>query len=592
MAAALAALLPAAATAQGNAYDTYGWAVVGGGCNNGAGSGGSIRVVKQVAPDLLVLGGNFATCYDNMTRSYAIPGTRHIAFFNLTDETYSAVGGGFTLDGVSTTGGIAGVYSIVQNGSDLYVAGNFQAALVNASLTSKVPLTKGIAKWSLDARAWSAVGMAASAAPSKAGPFGGALGYPLSLALNGSDLFAGGSFDRVYTRTGADQPRTASIAKWNASSNQWGGIGYYGHPTFQIYRQFNGAITDIAVTGSLLLLAGGYTAFYLPSPNNVEVTNRGSTNQKTIHSCLGTGGVGGDGALFCQGTAFWNASSRTLGCLGGGCGFATGSTSGVTVVDDVVYWYGQFDSIMGTVCNTGGSFIVSKPTNAGNTAVATFDLGTRQWRAFQAGISAGTGVLVRQSTRSPERLFVALYNAGVNGFWRANTTVYTDSSSNPDSFSRMLITTFNTTTQQYAGLPYYTTTSTGTALITSSTWSDAYELEDGTVYLAGTMGTLTAGGNFIRSTLILTPSPTTTSTTTPTMTKTGSATTTSSRMGTPSSSGSKTGSAPPTTSKTGSAPPTSSQTGTASSSETASGTASSSGTASGTTSSSEVNGST
>src|SRR5258708_38374793 len=138
----------------------------------------------------LYVGGNFT-----MAGGSAV---NHIAKWD--GSAWSALGSGLT-------GGAEGVFALAISGSDLYVGGDFTAGGgVSAN---------NIAKWSVSASAWSPLGSGLSG--------GGLGGLVFTLAVSGTNLYVGGTFDS----TGGSL--AYHIARWNGSAwsseVRWAGDG-------------------------------------------------------------------------------------------------------------------------------------------------------------------------------------------------------------------------------------------------------------------------------------------------------------------------------------------------------------------------------
>lgn len=163
--------------------------------------------------------------------------------FDGTGNVY--VGGTFTTAGGVTVNGIAKwngrtwsalgsgvnghVNAIAISGSDVYAGGSFSfASGVQAS---------SIAKW--NGTAWSAVGIGVT----------GGIGQVRAIAISGTDVYIGGSFESVDNVAG-----TRMVAKWNGST--WAplvqGLRKTPNPT-------GGSVLTLAVSGSDLYAGGTFT---------------------------------------------------------------------------------------------------------------------------------------------------------------------------------------------------------------------------------------------------------------------------------------------------------------------------------------------
>ncbi|MFN8624033.1 MAG: hypothetical protein U0869_25090, partial [Chloroflexota bacterium] len=140
--------------------------------------------------------------------------------------------------GTATTPPIDGrVYTTVRVGDKLYVGGDF----VNAG---GVTGASRIAVWDPAARTWSALGA------------GIANGSVTSIIVDGSTVYASGSFDRVGP---SGQTLAPSFAVWNGSA--WGPVNG---------QDFNGPVWALARVGDKLMMGGGFdNAAHLPSADSI-----------------------------------------------------------------------------------------------------------------------------------------------------------------------------------------------------------------------------------------------------------------------------------------------------------------------------------
>lgn len=193
---------------------------------------------------------------------------------------------------------------LVAPDDSVYITGNF--GYVGVTLQASTAVEK-IAKW--DGSAWSALGGGLTSTASC--PCQGA-----SLALDGTDLYVGGTF------TNAGSVVSAGIAKWNGSawSAVGGGLGLQG--------QSNDApdVTTVYVDSNHLLYVGGNFRKYTPFPLYNLVTWDGTSwadlgdgiqcNYETCVSdiepygtgILVTGGFSFAGPLQANGVAAWDGT--------------------------------------------------------------------------------------------------------------------------------------------------------------------------------------------------------------------------------------------------------------------------------------------
>ncbi|MBI5297812.1 MAG: S-layer homology domain-containing protein [Chloroflexi bacterium] len=207
------------------------WSALG---SNGAGDGAIAGTVASLALSgtNLFVGGTF-------NNAAGIAEADKIAKFNLTTQTWSALGNNGAGVGAFANGSY--IASLVVNGTDLYAGGNFTdvAGIAEADY---------IAKW--DGATWSALGNNGAGV----GAFASG-SYIASLAVNGTDVYAGGIFTDAAGIAAADH-----IAKWNGAS--WSALGASAALTNSVYTlAASGA--DLYVGGSFVNAAGLANADYL-----------------------------------------------------------------------------------------------------------------------------------------------------------------------------------------------------------------------------------------------------------------------------------------------------------------------------------------
>ena len=185
------------------------WSALGGGAQS------DVRALAVSGSDVYV-GGLFSSVYSSGTTTVA--GTSRIAKWD--GSAWSALGGGAAYT----------VYALAVSGSDVYVGGDFTS--VYSSGTTPVDGTLRIAKW--NGSAWSALG-------------GGASSVVLALAVNGSDVYAGGLFSSVFSSDTTPVAGTSRIAKWDGST--WSALG----------GGASGTVLALAVNGSDVYVGGSFT---------------------------------------------------------------------------------------------------------------------------------------------------------------------------------------------------------------------------------------------------------------------------------------------------------------------------------------------
>jgi hypothetical protein len=151
----------------------------------GSGVNGDVDALAVSGTNLYV-GGSFTT---------TISTVNHVARWN--GFSWSALGPGLT----NSTGGIVDVLAV--SGNDLYAGGSF-------TMAGSLPVN-GIARW--DGSAWSALG---------GGVGGGILKFVDAIAFLGSDVYASGLFTKA-TNNGGVVVAATNIARWTGGA--WTNVG-------------------------------------------------------------------------------------------------------------------------------------------------------------------------------------------------------------------------------------------------------------------------------------------------------------------------------------------------------------------------------
>lgn len=142
----------------------------------------------------------------------------------------------FSNYGINGTGSPA-IYAIAVSGTDVYVGGSFTAV-------GKVPASY-IAKWNTLTNTWSGLG---------ASDVNGVNSYVIAIAVSGSDVYVGGTFSAA--NNSANSTVNASmIAKWNGSA--WSALG--SGDNFGV----NSPVYALALDGSNLYVGGSFTSVAL-----------------------------------------------------------------------------------------------------------------------------------------------------------------------------------------------------------------------------------------------------------------------------------------------------------------------------------------
>lgn len=171
------------------------WSAMDTGVNTTAIDSNTGAVVSSPSIDALTVSGNTLYVGGNFVSMATTPiTTNFIAQWNITGNSWSAI------DTISLK---KGVNAIAVNGSGVFAGGVFTKTH-NSALT-----VNAIAKW--DGSAWSGIGSATSTPVVGVG-----VGIIVNaLAVNGTDLYVGGSFTKVANNT---TPTANKIAKWDGTA--------------------------------------------------------------------------------------------------------------------------------------------------------------------------------------------------------------------------------------------------------------------------------------------------------------------------------------------------------------------------------------
>jgi hypothetical protein len=201
---------------------------------NGNGMNGTVYALVVMGSDLFV-GGGFTTSNSGGSGGTPAVTANHIAKFNPTASTWSALGNG-NGNGVNSN-----VYALAVMGSDLYVGGDFTTANYGGGNT---PAAYGLAKFDTIANTWSAKarGVNLQAAYQN---------VVYELAVMGADLYVGGIFT-IANYPGSPQVPANNIAKFNTTAGTWTAL-----------RSINGngvndTVNALAVMGSDLYVGGSF----------------------------------------------------------------------------------------------------------------------------------------------------------------------------------------------------------------------------------------------------------------------------------------------------------------------------------------------
>lgn len=385
-------------------WDGANWSALG---NNGAGNGAipskSTPYIAALALDgsNLFAGGAF---FDLDNGGSVLPQADYIARWNTGTSAWSSLGtaaNGSLVNGYTASQ----VNAIAVMGTAVYVGGFF-SNISNHGIN--IPEADYIVKW--DGTNWSALG-------SNGAGNGSLFNRVQALAVNGTDLYVGGTFINV-NNNGVMLPTADYIAKWDTLSESWSALGSNGAGNGALPS--GSSVAALAFNGSTLVVGGGFT----------NVNNNGTVIPEADYiaqwdganwSALGSNGAGDgalnayvaalavDGATLYAGGNFtnaaalpaadyvarWNGSSwSALGSNGAGDGSLNDGVAAIAAAGSSLYVGGFFTNV-----NNGGTVL--------NTAdlIAEWDTGTGNWSALGSN-GLGDGVFCIACGSSIATVFV------------------------------------------------------------------------------------------------------------------------------------------------------------------------------------------
>jgi hypothetical protein len=316
-------------------WDGRAWQNLSGGLS-GAPSGESPEVdALAVSGTSVYVGGIFTTAHNGAT-AVAV---HDVAAWNTQTSTWSALGAGIAA-GSTCSFCVVRVDAFAVSGTSVFAAGEFGKAGTVAA--------NSIALW--NGSAWSALGKGlyscTACSPVQAGDV-------TSLALSGTTLYAGGTFDHAGTVA------ANNVASWNTGSSAWSALGS------GVVAGFEGGVFALALNGTSLIVGGDFT-------------KAGSVAVNSLAVWSGSAWSALDGAK----------SGVTIGTAASG---AEGQVLALLVSGSTLYVGGNFDHLQpGAVATKGGlaSFNLSTPA----WTVLPMAQATATVNSFAAGPASGTYV--------------------------------------------------------------------------------------------------------------------------------------------------------------------------------------------------------
>ncbi|MBI5034896.1 MAG: hypothetical protein HZB51_30595 [Chloroflexi bacterium] len=308
--------------------------------HNGLNAGATVYAIAANGNNVYV-GGSFS-----QTNNGAVSNLNNIALYNDSSTSWSAL----------ANNGLSGsVYALAFSGANLYVGGQFSSALNPSVTLNNIAMYNG---------SWNQINDAGSI---------GLDGYVYALAINGTDIYAGGTF----THPNGGATTIARIGLWNGST--WSSLPNQG---------LNNTVYTIATIG-------------LPALYNLYVG--GTFDNVASGSVAGLGRIASVGNL-CTSVASGNWSA------GGtwGCGSAPANSDQVTIAS------GQ------TITIDADGIMIDGPLTVNGTIDATTHILTLGASAVVAGTGQIIGTVVRNTpgngtqTYSDPNTQITFSNSSIN----------------------------------------------------------------------------------------------------------------------------------------------------------------------------------
>jgi uncharacterized protein (TIGR03437 family) len=286
-------------------------------------------------------------------------------------------------------------------GNDLYVGGSFNA--VTNSNDTKL-FTDCIAKWNTQTGVWGALGAVGAANGNN-----GVGGDVLALAVNGTDLYVGGTFTQAIN-SASNKVITNHVAKWNGTT--WSVTGGTASANG---TGVNGTVTELAFSNGSLYVSGDFSSAFV---NGSTVgANRIARWTGSAWAAFGTGSGATGNGLNEEATAITVVGNMVY--VGGGFTTAYNSSGNQVTANGIARWDGTLWTTLGTTAVKTLSTVSAASFSAGElcaeSIVAAFGTGLATTTQIASSLPlptslAGTTVSVRDSagaTRQSQLFFVS-----------------------------------------------------------------------------------------------------------------------------------------------------------------------------------------
>jgi hypothetical protein len=309
------------------------------------------------AGDNLYLGGDF-TVAGGMAAN-------RVARYNLATNTWSTLGSGRG-NGVDRQ-----IYTLAMIGNDLYVGGDFTQANVGGAAVNVLKL----AKYNTVTNTWSPIG-----------GNGGVSSDVYAMTVHNSDLFVGGSFIEAYANNSA--VRVNRVARYNTTTSTWSALGWGSG------CGVNGNVLSLAVVGSDLYLGGSfdqvnwggahwatqnYVSKYNLTTNTFSALGSGGGNgvNRQVIAMLAVGtdlylggdffqaNVGQGTTVFPNRVAKYNTTTNTFSALGTGDTGVNGPVYALAMRDSNLYVGGNFQKVNSSSGKSQTGFVAEYNTTTG-----------------------------------------------------------------------------------------------------------------------------------------------------------------------------------------------------------------------------------